>query len=104
MPRKLTFAVDIDGTLDQDPKAFQELIYILEEQNGHRVLIVTGASSVDVEKRKRLLIAGRSVMCTAGKPKKAFLDYFGVHIDIWIDNDPASITSLFIKPNIDDEL
>lgn len=43
-------------------------------------------------------------MCTAGKPKKAFLDYFGVHIDIWIDNDPASITSLFIKPNIDDEL
>jgi hypothetical protein len=97
------FAFDIDGTWDADPELFCLFAKALQN-NGHSVWIVTGAKELASDKRVALQLQWFPVVCTSGYSKKHHCDAIGIHIDIWIDNDPASITSQFIKPNIDHEL
>ena len=96
-------AIDIDGTWDQDPKLFTLFVFTARLFK-HKIYFVTGAKELTLEKQHRLDLRHEFIYYTKGAPKAAFMTHQGIHIDIWIDNDPASITSQFIKPNTDHEL
>lgn len=100
----MNIAIDIDGTWDRDVNAFCDLVNVLANEHGHTIYIVTSAREVNYIKIIRLHLDGAKIIRTSGAPKKSFCDALGIHIDIWIDDNPASITSQFIKPNTDDEL
>jgi hypothetical protein len=94
MSKPLTFGIDIDGTWDQAPHLFLALCLLLE-QMGHRAVIVTG-SRQPIEKLERLRLAteGRvhyQIVTCEGMLKKKACEALGIHIDIWIDNEPGTI-------------
>lgn len=89
-----TIAFDIDGTWSIDPKMFHKIASYLRIF-GHIPIIVTARTHGDIDDFYRLRLGGchsdLPIFFTKGKPKKAYMESQGIKVDVWIDDDPASI-------------
>lgn len=80
------FAIDYDRTYTAAPTVWDTFIYAARIA-GHRVLICTGRAFAPTELRQDI-----EVYCTAGQAKRDFLRDLGIAVNVWIDDDPESIT------------
>jgi hypothetical protein len=80
-----TFAIDYDGTYAEAPALWGQFI-AAARLAGHRVLICTGRAFAPV-----VLPDDLEVHCTAGQAKRDYLASLGISVDVWIDDDPASV-------------
>lgn len=80
-----TFAIDYDGTYAAAPALWNRFIESARDA-GHRVLICTGRAFAPVTLSDDL-----EVHCTAGQAKRDYLLGLGIAVDVWIDDDPASV-------------
>ena len=80
-----TFAIDYDGTYAAAPALWGQFI-AAARLAGHRVLICTGRAFAPV-----ILPNDLEVHCTAGQAKRDYLADLGISVDVWIDDDPASV-------------
>lgn len=85
MQTQQTFAIDYDGTYASNPGLWDAFI-LAARINGSRVLICTGRAFPPTEAPQ-----GIEVHCSAGQAKHAYLAEQGIQVDVWIDDDPASV-------------
>ena len=89
----MIIALDFDKTYDSDPDTFNYLIDTFQAMR-HEVILATYRHPeydyhplfADLEDM------GVEIYCTDGKAKKPFLEKLGISVDIWIDDNPNSIT------------
>jgi len=89
-PRQLTFGIDLDDTITQDPQLFRVLIRVIKD-HGHQVYIVTArqpGAHCEISREFEPLVDGVIFCGTTAKADVA-------KIDIWIDDFPLSITHDF---------
>lgn len=88
----MTIAIDIDNTWSLDPVAFKAINSVCTRL-GHEVIIVTRRSEVTLEDREKLQIPGDMLVicCTPSKFKRHHVESIGLHVDIWIDDEPGTI-------------
>lgn len=89
----MTFALDFDGTYDQDPVLWDSFI-ASARRSGHRVVIVTYRNEeLDpdplLDKLRDVLLV--PLYFTNGVAKKWYMKHFGVPVDVWIDNQPETL-------------
>jgi hypothetical protein len=87
-------ALDFDKTYDADPLMWDKVIETMNWFGDHTVILATYRHPVYdfhpyFEHLERM---GVKVYCTDGKAKKPFLSQLGINVDIWIDDNPLSIT------------
>lgn len=94
----LLFAIDYDGTYSLDPEIFNIIIQILKKA-GHEVICVTGRSGdkesdnvvrASIGKLVPVIFAGKKYKYDAAKDA-------GFYVDIWIDDNPSSISIPTLK-------
>lgn len=91
----MKLALDFDDTFTRDPFLWVRFIQNAKEI-GHEVLIVTARDSHNDGIKWRALEMTHSpapVIWCDGRPKKAMCEAHGVHIDVWIDDNPRGIHS-----------
>ncbi len=97
----MNIAIDFDGTLDRAPKMFAKIIDLLQSDRS-KVYLVTcreptvenrdavdkflAEHKIDIPKGRRFF-TNRSAKCWYLKTS------YQLHIDIWIDDFPSSITN-----------
>lgn len=92
----MNIALDYDGTFTEDP-AMWDLFCRLAEMQGHDVYIVTMRYP-----QERITVAPvpmDKVWYTSRNAKAPFVEKYGLHIDVWIDDNPKSV-----HKNSNDEL
>ena len=94
--KKLNIALDFDNTITADP-AFWKQFTDLARSHGHKVFCVT-LRGRDLESLNEvdgfLELHGFEQMIvwgTALKSKLKTMERLGVHVDIWIDDDPERL-------------
>lgn len=90
----MNIAIDLDGTIDKH-LAMWEVVCKTMSLLGNHVYLVTSRSECDRNVANNYAasvgISRISVICTNGTAKKWFCEQRGLRIDVWIDDDPASI-------------
>lgn len=95
----LTIALDYDNTFTALPRVAKLNFIRALKSDGCRVLIVSSRQCECTPESKcenHCYMAGEtgcSVILTSGSAKKWFMEQRGIKVDIWIDDDPASITN-----------
>lgn len=94
---KMTIAIDYDGTYTRDPQMWNKIIRLFKEK-GHRVVCATmrypetvqfhngHTEAADVLNNLAHLVD--EVYFTSRQAKAPFLKEKGVHVDIWVDDNP----------------
>lgn len=83
----MTIALDYDGTYTADPKlwdVFLEAAYAL----GHKVVIMTMRYECEAIDSALHRQSHAGIIYTARQSKKDYCREHGIHIDIWIDDNP----------------
>lgn len=94
-PKQLTIAVDYDETISAHSKAWLAVMEVLKGF-GMKIYVVTYRynniqEELDLEYLKHYdFIDG--LIFTGRRGKKKFCQEHGIHIDIWIDDNPITIT------------
>ena len=84
----MLIAIDYDGTITAAPQLWSSFA-VSATLAGHTVIVCTARAFPP----SRDLPAGIPVFCTAGQAKRDYMASLGMHPDVWIDDDPASITT-----------
>lgn len=89
----MIIALDFDDTYNKDPDTWDIIIDILDKR-GHGVLMATYRhEELDYDPLfERLHDKDIRVTFTDGKAKRPFLEALGIKVDVWIDDNPFSIT------------
>lgn len=92
----MNIAFDYDDTISADPKLFTRIMQTFAEA-GHKVYVVTYRESAAFEDLRWLahLDAVTDVVFTGCQAKDRYCKTMGINIDIWIDDNPVSITHSF---------
>lgn len=95
----MIIALDWDGTAASDPEGFAEVVRILRER-GHKVFICTMRHEDKEPISPALLLLFRDdsewdeskghieVVYTGRKAKHNYCNMHGIHVDVWIDDQP----------------
>lgn len=83
----MLIAIDWDGTITRDPEWASDAIRSALRR-GHRVIIVTGRSPTE---QIHGAPADVPVYYTDGRAKMPWLQFRGIQVDVWIENDPVRI-------------
>jgi hypothetical protein len=85
-------ALDFDDTYNLDPEFWSSFID-LAENKGHQVILATYRhETLDWDPLMEDLGKRIQMFFTDGKAKRPFLKDLGLEVDIWIDDNPFSIT------------
>lgn len=95
MASSLNIAIDFDGTLTADPFLWSGFIHTAREV-GHKVFVVTARRDTEEnrEELKEWMEAHgikASVLFSSLGSKIALMKDRGIRVDIWIDDDPATL-------------
>lgn len=88
----MRFGLDYDHTFDQDPEFFMAFID-LAEKHGHEVRIVSARPLMAYGYKDVVDAIGGRIQChfTDLAQKAPFMDNIGLHVDVWIDDNPEFI-------------
>lgn len=81
----MLISIDYDNTYSADPPALRDVTAAFKAA-GHRVIFCTGRAFPPPRD-----LCPEPMYCTAGQAKRDYLAAQGLHPDVWIDDDPASI-------------
>lgn len=93
----MNIAIDYDDTITADPELFSLIIRYFQLAK-HRVFCITArnatlANSMEIKETfRRLEIVDVPVHFTGGEPKIEYAKRNALAIDIWIDDNPFSLT------------
>ena len=88
--RRLTIAIDFDGTFAEDPEAFREIVEVFQAR-GHRCIMVTNRPE-EWGQDVRRLVGDLMPIVFAGRFSKTGAAYrHGYDVDIWMDDMPHVI-------------
>lgn len=83
----MNIAIDYDNTWTTDPQLWAHFARSAKHWY-HRVVIVTGRDGWSEDMDRGNIPRGIPVVFCSGRPKR---EAVGMKIDVWIDDDPASI-------------
>ena len=83
----MRMAFDFDLTITRDPEYFLEMMRKARDR-GHEVMIVTGRHE---HEPLPPLYQEFPIYYTGRKAKKRFMEFRGIVIDVWCDDDPLRI-------------
>jgi hypothetical protein len=88
----MTIAIDFDQTYTADSRMWYNIIKLMKSY-GHNVVCVTCRPEWDIFSMEQLedLIGKENIFFTDGEAKIPFMEGRH-HVDIWIDDCPATIT------------
>lgn len=81
----MLISIDYDGTYSAAPALWERFATMAAEE-GHRVIICT-ARAFPPQVQTAL-----PVYCAGGLAKADYLADFGITPDVWVDDDPGSVT------------
>lgn len=92
--KKLNIALDWDDTFTADPDGFKAIIRCFQSL-GHTVTIVTLRDDQDRDERMDELKDKYDVdvIFCAGQSKERVVRELGLHMNIWLDDNPRFITN-----------
>ena len=89
--KKVTIGLDFDGTITADPELWILFVYSALKK-GHRVHIVTMRYPTETHKVLDIFKdMGLLIVYTSRLAKKPVCEECGIHIDIWIDDNPRAV-------------
>ena len=88
----MNIAIDYDNTYTEDPEMWLSIIDIMQNR-GHYVMCVTfryeeECSLIDPRLKEKV----NEFIATGRRAKFKYLDNKNINVDIWIDDDPLTIT------------
>lgn len=84
----MRIALDYDGTFTEDPELWRTLVSHAR-MRGHEVYVVTMRHEHEGEAVKRQLsLFVDQIVFTGRKAKRRHMDFLGIEIDVWIDDEP----------------
>lgn len=83
----MNISLDYDGTYTEDPEAWDAFIELMQSYE-HDIYIVTLRSG----EHDKVRVGGLPIIYCAGRPKKEVVREHGIHINVWIDDQPNCIT------------
>jgi ribonucleotide monophosphatase NagD (HAD superfamily) len=90
----MNIALDFDGTYNQDPEAWSEVAFILNEWD-HNVYILTNRPFHKRKDVEEVVLQGpfqsSDIHFCGQEPKRTVAKKNNLDIDVWIDNNPESI-------------
>ncbi len=91
----MNISIDFDETYTEDPELWNAFIRIAQV-SGHTIYCVTARYDHELESRDVAnsigkLIGFSNCIFTNRMGKKATCNNLGVHIDVWIDDNPSAI-------------
>lgn len=89
----INIAIDYDETITKDPKAWDAIMHLMHK-SGMKVYVVTYRNNRESFGLEYLMASDfiEKVVFTARNGKKAFCENLGIFIDIWVDDNPITIT------------
>lgn len=99
----INIAVDFDETITKDPDAWNQIMKLMHNL-GMKVYVVTYRNESEQFGLEYLFATDfiEKVVFTARNGKKAFCESLGIFIDIWVDDNPITITHTLL--NVDANL
>ncbi|MBU3577549.1 hypothetical protein [Polynucleobacter sp. UK-Kesae-W10] len=85
MSEALLIAIDYDNTYSSSPRLWERFAATAREE-GHEIVICTGRAFAPE------LDTSITIHCTGGQAKADYLASLGIRPNIWVDDDPVSIT------------
>ena len=92
--KKLNIALDYDDTITADPNGFKAIVRCFQSL-GHKVTIVTlrdSSESTDLIREFLEKYDVETIFC-AGQSKERIVRELGLHMNIWVDDNPRYITN-----------
>jgi len=90
MRRRMRIAIDYDDTFTADPRAWREVIAVLQSR-GHEVICVSARFKIFENQRELEDATGLRVILCNHNVKIDVVRKAGLHVDIWIDDQPQWI-------------
>lgn len=91
LSRPKTIAFDFDQTISDDPHLFTSVMGIFEHFGWHVIVVTYRLPHVCPEDLDFLKEKGYKVYFTGHKAKDEFMREEGIHVDIWVDDEPQTI-------------
>lgn len=91
----MDIGVDFDGTFAADPETFREVVRTFQRA-GHKPVLVTGRPSSMGDEVRRLVGDLMPIVFADGMPKREAAKRRGFNVQVWIDDNPASIDEGFM--------
>jgi hypothetical protein len=89
----MIIALDFDDTYNRDPDMWDGVIKCINNHDNSVLLATYGHPVLDYDPLfDRLSDLGVECFFTDGKAKRPFLRDLGIYVDVWIDDNPFSIT------------
>lgn len=90
--KKITVAIDFDGTFTRDPDLFTKIIYLFLEK-GHQVVCITSREGDSQRAQELLDTIGKiiPVVFAGVKYKREAAEEAGFSVDVWVDDFPITI-------------
>ncbi len=88
----MTVAFDYDDTWTLDPEGWESIYRILVSR-GHRCIMVTAREANQNADMKSViqLFGEENVFYSSVYQKDPFMSRLGVHVNVWIDDDPDGV-------------
>lgn len=86
----MNISLDFDGTYTEDPERWNQFIDIFLEA-GHSVQVITMRHENQANRAMKDLAKKIPVHFTGHKAKLPYAIEHGIHIDVWIDDNPMWI-------------
>lgn len=91
----MKLSLDYDGTVTEDPVTWAKVVHTMQAA-GHEVYIVTMrylSETVNDADFARFVEEAKptGVVATGRQAKKPFVEKLGLHIPIWIDDNPLAV-------------
>lgn len=89
----MLIGIDFDGTISADVPTFRQVIQQFLN-GGHQIAVVSARNESQASRdeiRSAILQDQIPIILTSHNPKQAWCEFHGIHIDIWIENNPRSI-------------
>ena len=83
----MRLALDFDDTYTRDPELWDKFIEWAKER-GHEVICVTMRYPYEIELDRHQFPKGVEIYATSRSAKYLYLLNKGIHVDVWIDDDP----------------
>jgi len=100
--KKLTIAIDFDGTWTADSGAWMFFYHFMHDR-GHTIIIVTGREVWTSDMSRHSLPDKIAIVFCNNKPKEQEAIRNGYKVDIWIDDNPGSIQPFKFLQQVEDK-
>lgn len=89
----MNIAIDLDQTYTADPDMWDSVIECMRSA-GHDVFMVTCRPSWDIAgmEQAKEIFSDEEIFFTDNRAKIEYMETIPFHIDIWIDDTPATVT------------